>query len=179
MRLRGGRIAPERGDIDPAAIRGILADTFILAVDAAGEFPLRLSGTRFNAFFGGADKVGSLADLWPRSQWREMVRILAIVLDDGAAVLAGISADSLARDPVDFELLLLPLRHHGKTHARMLGCLSPSRVPIWLGLLPVNQLAITSLRIIDAAKIPIDPARHGHLMVYEGGRVGNTLSRLP
>jgi hypothetical protein len=67
-RLRGERVVPERSDIDPAAIRGILADTFILAVDPAREFPLPLSGTRFNAFFGGATKVRSFCELWPRSQ---------------------------------------------------------------------------------------------------------------
>ena len=40
--LRGARSAPERDDVDPGAIRGVLADTFILEHDAARGFPLRI-----------------------------------------------------------------------------------------------------------------------------------------
>jgi hypothetical protein len=107
-----------------------------------------------------------------------MARILATALNDGTAVVVGATADTLARDPLDFELLLLPLRHHGKTHARILGCLSPSRVPIWLGLLPVNHLVIKSLRMIEDANVPIDAARYGHLIVHEGGRLKDTSASL-
>ena len=49
--LRGARSAPERDDVDPGAIRGVLADTFILEFDPAAGFPLRVVGTRTNALF--------------------------------------------------------------------------------------------------------------------------------
>ena len=36
--LRGARSAPERNDVDPGAIRGILADTFVLEFDEERDF---------------------------------------------------------------------------------------------------------------------------------------------
>ena len=49
---RGGRPAPERGEIEPGAIRHVLADTFILAFDAGAGHPFRIAGTRVCALFG-------------------------------------------------------------------------------------------------------------------------------
>ena len=43
---RGTRLAPERGDIEPGAIRDILGDSFIISYDPAAEHPFRLAGTR-------------------------------------------------------------------------------------------------------------------------------------
>ena len=49
--LRAGRSAPERNDIEPGAIRGILADTFVLDFDKENGFPFRIAGSRANALF--------------------------------------------------------------------------------------------------------------------------------
>jgi len=43
---RGARPAPERADIEPAAIRHVLGDTFVLEIDRATQHPFRLAGTR-------------------------------------------------------------------------------------------------------------------------------------
>ena len=50
-RLRGARSAPERNDVDPGAIRGVLADTFVLDFDEGRGFPFRIAGSRANAIF--------------------------------------------------------------------------------------------------------------------------------
>ena len=50
-RLRGARSAPERNAIDPGAIRGVLADTFVLDFDVSRGFPFRIAGSRANALF--------------------------------------------------------------------------------------------------------------------------------
>ena len=42
---RGGRDMPERADIEPAAIRRVLADTFILSFEPAAGHPFRIAGT--------------------------------------------------------------------------------------------------------------------------------------
>ena len=47
-RLRGARSAPERNDVDPSAIRGVLADTFVLDFDEGRGFPFRIAGSRAN-----------------------------------------------------------------------------------------------------------------------------------
>jgi len=43
--LRGARLSPEREEVDPLAIRHILADTMMLEADEARTFPMRISGT--------------------------------------------------------------------------------------------------------------------------------------
>ena len=52
---RGRRPAPERGDIEPGAIRRVLADTFILTFDERAGHPFRLApvvSTRYSIQFG-------------------------------------------------------------------------------------------------------------------------------
>ena len=48
---RGTRPAPERAEIEPGAIRGVLSDAFILAIDRSAGHPIRLAGTRVCALF--------------------------------------------------------------------------------------------------------------------------------
>ena len=64
---RGSRLAPERADIEPSAIRQVLGDTFVLATDAMGHYPFRLAGTRLCALFSRELKNESFVKLWERS----------------------------------------------------------------------------------------------------------------
>src|SRR5258708_8168623 len=48
---RGTRAAPERGEIEPSAIRRALGDVFILEFARQGGHPFRLAGTRVCALF--------------------------------------------------------------------------------------------------------------------------------
>ncbi|MBV8566704.1 MAG: PAS domain-containing protein [Methylobacteriaceae bacterium] len=197
--LRGERLSPERGEIDPAAIRGILADTFMLEVDAARRYPFRLSGTRLNALFMEDLKGRSFHALWARRDRDDIAELLASICDDAAAVVAGVTAAPPQRPHIELELLLLPVRHLGKTHARILGCLSPAKLASWMGLLAVECLAMQALRILrhsrrDADRLdalatssgaeeaavfrrqlgstsePKESLRRGHFFVHQRGR---------
>lgn len=105
---------------------------------------------------------------------------------DTVGVVAGLRGHTACGEAIELELLLLPLRHRGRTQARMLGALSPHCVPAWLGLHPVIRIEVMSLRVLgatpvpDTAELPVDmpapandplPVRRGHLMVHEGGRL--------
>ena len=68
-RLRGARSAPERGEIEPGAVRHALLDTFILENGADG-LTIRLAGTRLCALFGGELKDRSFNSLWPDAPTR-------------------------------------------------------------------------------------------------------------
>jgi hypothetical protein len=48
---RGERRAPERTDIDPAAIRRILGDSLVLSCDAGEVARFRVAGTKLCAVF--------------------------------------------------------------------------------------------------------------------------------
>ncbi len=156
--LRRGRSAPDRSEIEPTAIRDVLADTFMLDVDTANEFPIRLAGTRVNGLFDADQKGRAFLDLWRAEERRNIAGVLMRVVDGACPVVAGGAAAPTGQgESGSFEFLFLPLRHHGKTHARILGIVTPStgRGPAWLGLLPPGPMALRSLRIVDDSAMEV------------------------
>ena len=198
--LRAGRAAPERNLIDPAAIRGCLADTFMLELDAGPAIVMNLTGTRLNALFGRDLKGADFLSLWAAGSRADISGLARSVMGQACVLVAGARGGPAAGEACDLELLLLPLRHHGKTHSRMLGLLAPLRAPAWFSLLPLGELRLTSwrlhgqealgpalsadrsasrghpappLRRAGEARSGFAPAlarRHGHLFVHDGGR---------
>ena len=185
--LRGARSAPERNDIDPGAIRGILADTFILEFDERRDFPMRVVGTRTNALFLRELRGAPFLELWREEDRDEARAVLAGVADEAQPFLIGAVGTPLGFAPIDVEALLLPLRHHGDTHARLLGCCAPNPAPHWLGLVAVASLALLTLRALGrggrgSAEPPGETAapgdfgraqhidRRGHLFHYSTKR---------
>jgi hypothetical protein len=147
-KLRGERMAPEREDIDPAAIRGLLRDTFILEVDRGRTLPVRVAGARMSSLFLRELKAVPFSELF-REEDRDSIRaIVESVIDDPTAAVVGLQAGPWERARLDLEMILLPLRHRGKTHARLLGAMTPATTPTWLGLLESAPLRLVSLRII-------------------------------
>jgi hypothetical protein len=160
---RGDRLAPERADIDPAGIRNLLGHAFVLEVDSTGKFPFRLSGTRINAVFLRELRGSSFIDLWRGSERAELAKLLFSVLDDTTPAVVGASAAPSGHRAIDLELLLLPLRHHGKTHARLLGSFAPAMQPSWFGLVAAEPLELRSIHFLRADEPisrPIPPAAH-------------------
>lgn len=153
--IRRERAAPDRAEIDPAAIRAILSDTFMIEVDGDDAFPLRLSGTRLNALWLKEMKGRSFLDLWGEDR-ANVAAVLWTVMDGAVPVVAGVSAAPSDHRAIDLELLLLPLRHHGRTHARILGALACAAQPDWFGLIPVERFELRSLRVMSAADSRVD-----------------------
>jgi hypothetical protein len=180
--LRGSRGAPERNDIDPGAIRGVLADTFILEFKPQSGFPFRISGSRTNALFLRELRGDAFMGIWRASDREEAREIVSAVANDAQPFLLGAAGGPPGAGAADIEVLLLPLRHHGATHSRILGACAPRSPPRWLGLLPIGALALTSLRALRpgererseaiSANAPErkDFERRGHLFVYSSGK---------
>jgi hypothetical protein len=184
-RLRGQRSAPERKDVDPAAIRGVLADTFVLDFDISRGFPFRIAGSRANALFLRELRGLSFLELWRDADRHDLESILRCVADEAQAFLIGAEAGPSGHDAVDIEVILLPLRHHGLTHSRVLGGLAVHSAPAWMGLTSAGLMGLNSLRALDPparqALVTEDPApapfslhnmptRYKHLFVYSGDR---------
>jgi hypothetical protein len=177
---RGHRPAPERGEIEPAAIRRVLADTFILTFDERTGHPFRIAGTRVCALFGRELKGAAFFDLW-EPQSRKWVRDLVMtVSQESVGVVAGVSVENADGETLDLELLTLPLCHHGRTDTRVIGTLAPLDVPYWLGTHSLGQLTLGSLRYLSTAvvpraalhvaqRLPNGRIKHG-LVVYDGGQ---------
>ena len=99
---------------------------------------------------------------------------------ESIGAVAGARGCSTDGDVLDFELVLLPLRHQSATDARVLGALAPQDLPCWFGMNPVGKLALGTIRYLghdDAGDTDQDPEplptggriRHG-LIVYDGGQ---------
>ena len=174
--LRGDRTAPERGEIEPGALRHALADTFVLENEPIGPV-FRLAGTRVCALFGGELRGRSFAALWPDVESQvEIGRLVRTVMDETAGAVAGLSAETNDGAPIYLELLLLPLRYRGRTHARLLGALSPATPPIWLGVDAIDTMRMISLRMLwstpQTRTAPPQPVRgeRPRFLVLPGGR---------
>jgi hypothetical protein len=177
---RGLRALPERGDIEPAAIRAELGDTFILGAEPGEDLRFRLAGTRVCALFGRELKDETFTALWDAGHQAAMRRLLATVGEEEIGVVAGARGRTLEGFSCDLELLILPLRHRGRSGRRMVGALAPLAVPVWLGASRLEPPSLGSLRYLtealEQAVSPPATASFGRehprrdFVVYEGGR---------
>ncbi len=62
--LGTSRCPPERSEVDPGAIRSVLADTYVLDFDAGAGFPFRISGSNVNALFLKELRGASFLKIW-------------------------------------------------------------------------------------------------------------------
>ncbi|WP_210200350.1 PAS domain-containing protein [Cohaesibacter celericrescens] len=146
--LRGGRTAPERSDIDPAEIHQILGDTFILEYGNQNALNFRLAGTRLCGSFCRELKGRSFLDIWSQEDTSSIKLLLAAVAEDEAAAVIGFKGKTERDQELDFEAVLLPLRHYGQPKSRILGAASPADMPYWVGIWPLTELSVTSMRLI-------------------------------
>lgn len=79
---RGDRLAPERSDIEPGAIRSVLSDTFILTFDRKAGHPFRLAGTRLCAVMGCELKGEPFADLWSEESRKQIDDLLKTIAEE-------------------------------------------------------------------------------------------------
>lgn len=183
--LRGARAAPERADVDPATIRSILGDTFILEANEGAGYPFRLSGTRICAITGHEMKGELFLDLWRGPDRATLLGALATVSDDAAVAVVGVQGSTELSRKVDLEIGLFPLRHRGRTHSRVLGAMAAVETPYWVGACPVTRFDLSSLRMIwpSGRRRPLDGfgsetfgrappigKRIGRFLVFDGGR---------
>jgi len=165
--LKGERTAPDRADIDPVAIRHMLADIFIIEVDADRRFPLRLCGARINALWLAEQKGRQFLNWWGAQHRLDIAEAVGRVVDQETPLLAH-AAGAGAGEPVEFELLILPLRHFGARRSRILGSFAPVRAPVWLGLCPVEQLDLVAWRTPSSQSRRLRDAERLKLMMLRG-----------
>src|ERR1700683_359022 len=124
---RGDARAPDRSEIEPDAVRGLLGDIFVLSYDAASGYPFRVAGTRVCALLGCDLKDKSFAALFAADSRREIEEIIAVVADEMLAAVAGITETSRDGSLAQLELLLLPFNSRAHTPISLTGLLAPFR----------------------------------------------------
>lgn len=153
-RLRNGRPAPRRTEVEPADIKTHLADTFILEKDARGEPVFRLAGTRLCALYGRELKGFSFASLWREKDQRLMARLADGAFRSKSIVVLSYEGVSRNGRTNPFEMILLPL-DGGEESPRCMGSVVPVEKPFWLGADPISEARIDTVRVVDPDREPV------------------------
>lgn len=154
--IRGSRSAPDRRDIDPTRIREALANTFILELDETDKFSFRLAGSHLCTSYCRELKGRSFSALWHDRDSDAMDTLIRAVTEDHAVALVTFQGSTALHTKVSFETILMPLRHNGSTHTRILGAMSALEEPYWLGVQPILEQRITGLRLIWPDEVPAE-----------------------
>jgi len=178
--LRGTRLAPDRSEIEPGAIRKVLGDTFVIEADGVGNLPFRIAGTRVCALFARELKGESFVKLWQASGQTSIRDLVTTVMEEKTGVVAQATGAATDRSvlAVNLEMLLLPLAYGSRSDARVLGALAPMSALYWLGAKAIGPLSFGPFRHIGPAvdhvatpRLAVVTARLQHgLTVYTGGR---------
>lgn len=147
-RLRKGRAAPERAEIDPADIGRLLGDIFLLESSENPRYAVRLAGTRLCALIGHELRGRGFGAFFAAEDRATLFGLLEAVADGQLPAIASLTGETEDGRSLDLEMLLLPLRHRGRTHARMLGSIMPLDVPYWTGTAPLARIRIKTIRMI-------------------------------
>jgi hypothetical protein len=170
--LRGPRLMPERADIDPARLAPLLPDLFVLTLDAPEGPVFRLAGGRVCALASRELRGTPFLSLFTDTAREPLAERLGEVSDTPAVLTAALTGRSPGRGPVELELVVLPLRHRGRTHVRALGALSALSEPWWIGRTPADPFALDTPRLIPVRDLDRPAPRlrpAGRLMLIEGG----------
>lgn len=168
---RGQSRAPDRSEIEPSAVRGLLGDIFVLAYDHEAGFPFRVAGTRVCALLGRDLKDGSFSALFAEDSRREIEEVITYVAEEMLPAIAGITATAADGARAHLELLLLPFNNHAHAPISLTGLLAPFeselttlrdfRLTSWRYLHRPEKLVPRALRKLQIAR---------GFMVYEGLR---------
>ncbi|SEE45812.1 hypothetical protein SAMN05519104_6175 [Rhizobiales bacterium GAS188] len=181
-KLRGERAAPSRADIDPAKLRGFLADVFMLDAHPWQDGRIRLAGTRICALFGHELKGQRLPDLWLERERAEVSRLVGAVTGGMHGLVASLTGETVEGRELDAELLLLPVRPNAGAQCGAIGSFAATALPSWFGIDSVVSLTTKTIRMIERNPRPqavfgrFSPQieRRGvareHLVVLPGGR---------
>jgi hypothetical protein len=131
--LRAGRMAPLRLEIDPSRLGAILPEILLLERTDASAWCYRLAGTRLCEIFGTELRGTDILDGWNATDRAVLAAHLKHTCERGAGVLLTMEAGADNVRRAEMEALLLPLMHADNTAGRVIGAISPTTSPHWLG----------------------------------------------
>ena len=146
-RVRNGRLAPRRFEIEPSKIAALLPETFIAEGAGLLGYRFRLAGTRICEQFGRELRGADLLSLWEDADREAVSSLLRNVFAEAAVGHGRFRAYTNSNRQASFELLLLPLIHTGESINRILGAITAIEPPFWLGAEPLLRQEIVELNL--------------------------------
>ena len=155
-RLRAGRIAPYRAEIDPREFETALENMFIVERIAPGNLRIRLAGMKVCEMMG-MEVRGMQPGVFVADDDRaRFERLLGVVMSEPAVVEIGMEVTGRPI-PQRATMLLMPLRSDFGEINRVLGCLSAEglffQAPLSFSLKDI------SINPVQAAREPAEPKR--------------------
>ncbi len=147
-RVRNGRLAPRRFEIEPAKVANLLPETFIAECEGLLSYRFRLAGTRICEQFGRELRGGDLLGLWGPRDRHAFASLLRHVVSDAAAGHVLFDAYSDINRQAHFELVVMPLIHAGPSINRLLGAITAIEPPFWLGSTPLVRLEMVDMHLV-------------------------------
>jgi len=122
--LRGGRLVPDRSEVDPRGLSPVLRNCILLEKIAPGLARIRISGRQFSDLMGIDVEGMPLSAIFLPESRPDLVETLSAVLEEPAvARLTLTSPGALGRHELPARMILLPLRDDMGDITRVLGCL--------------------------------------------------------
>lgn len=143
--IRNGRIAPQRFEVDPSQISGLLRETFIAECCGSFSFRFRLAGTEVCQHFGRELRGVDFLSLWSLEDRRAISATLDTVVAEGAVGHGTFFGITETNREAAFEFILLPLIHTGSSINRILGAITAVDRPFWMGADPVIALELRDI----------------------------------
>lgn len=147
-RVRNGRVAPRRFEIEPAKIATLLPETFIAECEGELAYRFRLAGTKICEQFGRELRGADLLSLWEAKDRDAFASLLRTVITDAAIGQVSFHAYSDANRQAEFELVVMPLIHTGAAINRLLGAITAIEPPFWLGTTALVRQEVISLQVL-------------------------------
>jgi hypothetical protein len=146
-RLRNGRPAPARCEIEPAKIPALLSETFIAESVGDRVYRFRLAGTRICQHFGRELRGTDLLGLWANDDREALAHLLRAVCIDAAVGYGNFRAFARIDRKVNFEFLILPLTPRSGNVNQVLGAITAIELPFWLGTEPLLRQELVGLKL--------------------------------
>jgi hypothetical protein len=146
-RVRNGRVAPSRIEINPVDIAPLLAETFIAECVGPSRYRIRLAGTKICNHFGRELRGADVLEFWDEAGRESLVELLAGVFGEGGVGHALIQARTKQGRLCTLEFVLMPLTHGGDAINRGLGAITAIDPPFWLGTEPLLPLQVLEWNI--------------------------------
>ncbi|MEM7438537.1 MAG: PAS domain-containing protein [Pseudomonadota bacterium] len=123
-RLRAGRLAPVRAELDPRELSGALDNLFILEERGAEDISFRLAGRLLTGLMGMELRAMPARAVISPVYRAEFEAILADMLVDPKIVELRLIADQDSGSKATARMLLLPMRNQRGQMKRILGCVT-------------------------------------------------------
>ncbi len=154
-RLRDGRPAPLRSEVEPADIKTAARRHFHPRERTRrDEAVFRLAGTRLCAIYGRELKGFAFPSLWRARDHKMIFGLVKGVFRERSVAVMTFDGISRSGRSVTFEMALLPL-DAGRDSPRCLGLITACERAFWLGADPVVDAHVQSVRVVDPDRDPL------------------------